>query len=140
VTPDGRVLVLRGHDPALPSASYWFTIGGGVEPGETITEAAVREMREETGISISPDLLGTPFHAGHHDYTYDGVQYRSHSTFFAVGIEEVAAVLDGVEEGEIVTDARWMRPADLLHEVCSNRRLPDLVAQAVRHVRRDVCR
>ena len=32
--------------------------GGKVEPGETHPEAAVREVREEIGLSLSPDQLG----------------------------------------------------------------------------------
>ena len=27
----GRVLLLRGHDPATPDRSYWFTVGGGLD-------------------------------------------------------------------------------------------------------------
>lgn len=30
---------------------------GGVEPGEDLLEAALRELKEETGISVSPDKL-----------------------------------------------------------------------------------
>ena len=31
---------------------YWHTIAGGVEAGETPAEAAVRELREETGLAV----------------------------------------------------------------------------------------
>jgi 8-oxo-dGTP pyrophosphatase MutT (NUDIX family) len=54
-----RVLLLRGHDPALPERSWWFTPGGGVDDGETTREAAAREAWEETGYVIAPgDLVG----------------------------------------------------------------------------------
>ena len=29
---------------------YWHVVAGGVEPGESVTEAAVRELQEETGL------------------------------------------------------------------------------------------
>ena len=35
------------------SGGYWHTIAGGVEPGEAFHAAAVRELREETGLAVS---------------------------------------------------------------------------------------
>jgi 8-oxo-dGTP pyrophosphatase MutT (NUDIX family) len=49
--PDGRILLMKGRLPSRPDApGAWFTVGGGVEPGESIIEAAAREVHEETGI------------------------------------------------------------------------------------------
>jgi 8-oxo-dGTP pyrophosphatase MutT (NUDIX family) len=45
-----RILLLRGRFDGA-SAPFWFTVGGGVEAGETIAEAAAREVVEETGFS-----------------------------------------------------------------------------------------
>jgi len=50
--PGGRILLMRGrlpHDPTAPAV--WFTVGGGVEPGESIAETAAREIVEETGLT-----------------------------------------------------------------------------------------
>jgi 8-oxo-dGTP pyrophosphatase MutT (NUDIX family) len=44
VNTSGRVLLLHGRDPARPESPYWFTIGGVVEPGESLAAAAVREL------------------------------------------------------------------------------------------------
>ena len=48
----GRLLLIRrGH---APSAGLWSVPGGRVEAGESLTEAVVREVREETGLTIEP--------------------------------------------------------------------------------------
>lgn len=45
-----RILLMKARSPAAPEgAGVWFTVGGGAEPGETVLEAAAREIREETG-------------------------------------------------------------------------------------------
>lgn len=48
---DGRVLLLRGCDPADRSKGSWWEIpGGGIDHGETTEQAAHRELREEAGV------------------------------------------------------------------------------------------
>lgn len=58
--PQGRVLLVRGHDSDRPERQWWFTIGGGIDPGETPGQAAVREVFEETGIEVTLDQLIGP--------------------------------------------------------------------------------
>jgi len=49
--PDGRVLLMKGRLPGRPDGpAFWYTVGGGVEAGETLAEAAAREVAEETGL------------------------------------------------------------------------------------------
>lgn len=54
--PQDRILLLRGRFEGAKEP-FWFTVGGGVEAGESIAEAAVREVLEETGFS---DVLFGP--------------------------------------------------------------------------------
>ena len=48
----GRVLLQRRGD-----TGGWFVIGGGIDPGETAAEAAVREAFEETGLRVEATRL-----------------------------------------------------------------------------------
>ena len=50
--PEGILLVRRGHGPA---AGTWSVPGGRVATGETLHEAVVREVSEETGIQVAID-------------------------------------------------------------------------------------
>jgi ADP-ribose pyrophosphatase YjhB (NUDIX family) len=51
----GRVLIVRRGTP--PMQGVYTLPGGGVELGETLEQAIVREVREETGLAIEPIAL-----------------------------------------------------------------------------------
>jgi ADP-ribose pyrophosphatase YjhB (NUDIX family) len=59
--PAARVLLIDEHDRVLllradlGDRNVWIAPGGGLEPGETAEDAALRELREETGIEL-PEL------------------------------------------------------------------------------------
>jgi 8-oxo-dGTP diphosphatase len=57
IIEDSRVLLIkRGHPPLMGD---WSIPGGMLELGETVREAAIREAREETGLTVDPnELLG----------------------------------------------------------------------------------
>jgi 8-oxo-dGTP pyrophosphatase MutT (NUDIX family) len=54
----GRVLLFRCHIDRERGLTGWFTPGGGVADGESLADAAVRELGEETGLLVSADRLG----------------------------------------------------------------------------------
>ena len=57
IVADGRVLLVKRGRP--PLAGEWSIPGGVLELGETVREAAVREAREETCLTVEPtELLG----------------------------------------------------------------------------------
>lgn len=50
--PEGRILLMKGRLPGRPDGpAFWYSIGGGVEDGETLMQAAAREIVEETGLT-----------------------------------------------------------------------------------------
>ncbi len=85
---DGAVLLFCGSDPALPDGSdgpaprWWFTVGGAVQPGESLTEAAVRELAEETGLLVEPDDIVGPVWRRDAVIDFNGSVIRSEEMFF----------------------------------------------------------
>lgn len=75
VDGSGRLLLVKRGRP--PGEGLWSLPGGRVEPGESDTEALVRELAEETGLSVSVGpLAGTVERPGP-----DGVVYDIHDYF-----------------------------------------------------------
>ncbi len=58
-----RVLLLHGCDADQRERTWWFTVGGGIDAGESALDAAVREVLEETGLL---DRRGGPRRPGVH--------------------------------------------------------------------------
>jgi 8-oxo-dGTP pyrophosphatase MutT (NUDIX family) len=60
---DDRLLLVRFRDGAR---SWWCTPGGGIEPGETAEQSAIRELLEEAGIELVElgPCIWTRRHAG----------------------------------------------------------------------------
>ena len=101
----GKFLVVRR---AQPPASGLFSLPGGVvELGETLTEALVREIAEETGMSIEPVAL-----AGFREAIVRDRDDRVERHFVILCF--AARWRAGEPElNEELSEARWIEPAEL---------------------------
>lgn len=117
VDASNRVLLLHGFDPAAPDRPFWFTVGGGAEPGESLAAAAARELGEEVGLTVEPAALGDPVWHQVIEFGFDGTRYRQEEDFFLLHVDsdlfEVSlAGLDEIEQ-ETVDGFRWWAGTEL---------------------------
>ena len=132
VTRRGRSEVLVAHrNPTL--GGYWHTIAGGIEPGEEAAAAAVRELREETGLEAAPVPVADAV-----EYAYplheEPPERRALYPANLVAVQVTCFLVDAPDDWEPTLDwehddHRWLPPqdaADLL-------RWPD-TAEALRRV------
>ena len=109
-----RVLLFRGGDPHLPErGTWWFTPGGGLDPGEAHVDGAVRELFEETGLRADANELGEPVHTELTVFDFAGQRITQHSTFYVLRVDFHEVDTSGFEELEassIVEHRWWARP------------------------------
>lgn len=106
---DDRVLLFSGIDRTLPDEPpVWFPVGGAVEGGETLDEAAVRETAEETGFEIG--VAGPPLFTRSFQWVFEGRTYDQEETYFLVRVSG-GRPADGrwseVEKATIVGHRWW---------------------------------
>ena len=138
VNSDGRVLLLHGWDPHHPDAPFWFTIGGGAEQGESLRDAATRELREETGIVIDSAALGEPIAHNTVEFSWNGYDIVQGQTFYAVRVESADVTLDGLDDWERATTDKygWLSAEDLGGaKRPADPAIPDLMRAAAASVR-----
>ncbi len=112
---DGRVLLFFIRDPLDDRPGVWATPGGGIEPGETLAEAAARELGEETGLEVESAALGTPVAVTRGEWTFRGHRFYSEDWFFALRVEPFEPETSGWTdlEREVHRGWRWFRPEEL---------------------------
>ncbi|MBO3102602.1 NUDIX hydrolase [Cellulomonas fengjieae] len=115
---DDRVLLIRGHDVDQPDRSWWFTVGGGIDDGEDALSAAVREVREETGIVLDPEAVVGPVFTRSAIFDFFAEHCRQDEILYLARVP--ASAFDSADragwtdlELDVIDELRWWSLDDL---------------------------
>jgi 8-oxo-dGTP pyrophosphatase MutT (NUDIX family) len=119
-----QLLLMRVVDPSTtrldkkPRPAFWCTIGGKIEPGETIEQAAVRELFEETGFTSNDVILGPIVWHGLHQMIISGEHIELNEKFIVARTTTTKQVLqDNFTENEksVVTHLEWLSLNEIIN-------------------------
>jgi 8-oxo-dGTP pyrophosphatase MutT (NUDIX family) len=111
VDADERVLLMHERRDVGSDLNHWITPGGGVEAGETLAQAAVREVYEECGLRVE---IGEDAEAVYRDtavFTLAGITYHQTNHYFflrcASGLDVEPAAHTDVEALVVLGHQWW---------------------------------
>ena len=134
LAPADRVLLFRTRDPDDPDRPFWYPPGGRVEDGETVEEAAIREVLEETGFDVE---LGPLIGVRRHVVSFAGVWADVRETWFLARASTSTVDTTGFTPLEVATieEHRWWTLEEL--EATSDPLTPRALAALVHDLLRD---
>lgn len=115
---EGRVLLFRTRDVTAPELGEWWELpGGGIDPGETYLDAALRELREEAGIVAGADQAGPPSWRRTASFRYRHGRRLQHEVVVRIALDHPGPAVDDAErldyEKEDYFDFAWWSLAEI---------------------------
>lgn len=118
-----EILLMCADDPKTTTldgkynGKFWFAVGGQIENGESMQEAAIREIYEETGLGKEEIELGPIVWFGEFDLSLNGILTHMKQTFMVVKTNNKNVVLTNLDEWEKkkVKRLKWFSLEEIIH-------------------------
>lgn len=137
-----ELLLMIQDDPKIKSADskyhgrFWSMIGGAIEPGETLHEAALREVFEETGIRLKEGDLGPLVWFGEFDLVFKDKPVHLKQSFIVAKTRQDQITLSNLtkEEKEVVETLAWFsldqikNSREIIYPIVLPLYLPDILS------------
>ncbi len=135
--PSDRLLLVLVDRPYGLDCAVWLTPGGGVDPGESFEQAALRELVEETGIrdvELSPCVWLREYR-----FVYKDEPYLQQERYYLVRVPDQAESYDLTRATDTtqLLDWRWWALEEL--PGCTEPMLPPDLGTLVPHLLREGC-
>ena len=134
-----ELLLIRANDPKTTSADgvyhgpFWYLAGGKLEQGETLQEAAIREIKEETGIDKL--TLGPIVWHGSYNLRLNGTLTHMQQTFIVARTPQTTLAPTALTEWEktSITDMAWfsLEKIQNFHEIIYPTLLPSYLPDII---------
>ncbi len=111
-----RVLLMHERRDIGSDRSHWITPGGGVEAGESLAQAAMREVYEETGLRVELDAAAQPMYQERVRFNFTGRDIDQTNFYFLVQVPSGLPVRPAGHtdvERLVVLGHRWWSLAEL---------------------------
>lgn len=143
INADNKILLMCADDPKTTSKDgsyhgrFWFPIGGEIEPGEEFMDAAIRELKEETGLEQQDVVFGPKVWFGEFEMVLSGKMTKLKQQFIVAHTKNSETTLQHLtdEEQKVIEKTAWFSLEEILaseevvYPVVLPEYLPDILSQ-----------